>query len=304
MDKIKEAGDMLHSGLQTKNKEDAVLDVITNNNLEERIQICNYYTERYNTDLYDELKDKLSGHFKEVAIHLFLDPITFIAKMLKKGLKGFAADESIVYETLTSHNQEELRKIEQAYLEETGRELKKDIEKNFSGIMKKNLLNLLYTPRSENKNPDKVHCEKQAQLLIDVGESSWVNDENIFKEVFITNSPEELIMISRYYLEKTGNNILDVIEKKFSGKNKTILREVLYNNITPYELFAEKIYLACKGLGTNDSLLCRVLVERSSIDMPEIRSCYKIKYNTSMRKDIVGDTSGIYQEICEYLSQL
>ena len=133
---------------------------------------------------------------------------------------------------------------------------------------------------------------------------SWVNDENIFKEVFITNSPEELIMISRYYLEKTGNNILDVIEKKFSGKNKTILREVLYNNITPYELFAEKIYLACKGLGTNDSLLCRVLVERSSIDMPEIRSCYKIKYNTSMRKDIVGDTSGVYQEICEYLSQL
>ena len=304
MDKIKEAGDMLRSALYSKNKEDAVLDIITNFNLEERLQICNYYADRYNSDLYDELKDKLNGNFKEVAIHLFLDPITFIAKMLKKGLKGFAADESVVYETLTSHSQEELRKIEQAYLEETGRELTKDIEKNFSGIMKKNLLNLLRTPRNVNDNPDRVHCEKQAQVLIDVGETSWVNDENIFKEIFIKSSPEELVMISRFYLEKTGNNILDVIESKFSGKNRILLREVLYNNITLYELFAEKIYLACKGLGTNNTLLNRVLVERSSIDMTDIRNCYRIKYNTSMRKDIVGDTSGIYQELCEYLSQL
>ena len=38
---------------------------------------------------------------------------------------------------LMSLNQEELRKIEQAYLEETGRELTKDIDKIFLGIMKK-----------------------------------------------------------------------------------------------------------------------------------------------------------------------
>ena len=48
-------------------------------------------------------------------MHLFLHPITFVAKMLKKGLKGFSADETIVLEALTSHNQEELRQIEEAF---------------------------------------------------------------------------------------------------------------------------------------------------------------------------------------------
>ena len=304
MDKIKEAGDLLKNALYSKNKEDAVLDVISNFNLDERLQICNYYQERYNIDLYDELKDKLSGHFKEVAIHLFLDPITYIAKLLKKALKGFAGDESIVFETLTSYTQDELREIEQAYAEETGKELSKDIEKNFSGMMKKNLVNVLYTPRNVNNNPNKEQCEKYAKLLVDTPESNWLNDENIFKEIFITRSPEELVMISRYYLTKTGNNILDVIDKKFTGKNRTLLREILYNNITPYELYAEKINLACKGLGTNNGLLNRVLVARSYMDMKDIRDTYRLKYNISMRKDVADDTSGNYKELCEYLCQV
>lgn len=304
MNKIRDAGDLLHSALSSKNKEDAVFDVIMNNNLDERLQICNYYQDRYNQNLYEILKDKLSGNFKELAIHLFLNPIAFKAKILKKGFRGFSADETVIFETLTSHYIEELQAIEQAYREETGKELSKDIEKNFSGIIRKNLLNLLYTPRRRNKNPDNEICEQLAQNLIDVGEQNWVNDENVFKNVFICCSGEELVLVGRYYLQKTGNNLLDIVEKKLSGKNKALLREVLYNNIIPCELYAEKIYLSCKGLGTNNTLLNRVLVARSSIDMGDVREAYKCKYHNNMRKDVAGDTSGIYQELCEYLCQI
>ena len=299
---VQEAGDLLNSALEGKNKEDTVFSVIQNTNLDRRLQICNYFAETYGKSLYSELKSKLTGHFKGIAIHLFLHPITFVAKMLKKGLKGFSADETVVLEALTSHNQEELRQIEEAFKAETGKDLSKEIEKNFSGVMKKNLINLLNVPRGVNHNPDNQKCEKLANLLIDVGEPNWAGDENIFKEVFIQSSPEELVMIGRFYLKRSGNNMLDVIDQKVSGKNKTLLREVLFNNIIPQELYAEKVYLAIKGLGTNNTLLNRVLITRSEIDMDEINEFYQQKYNVTMKEDIIGDTSGIYQKLCLYLA--
>ena len=299
---VQEAADILNSSLDAKNKDEAVLNVIQNTNLDTRLQICNYFAETYGKSLYSELKSKLNGYFKGIAIHLFLHPITFVAKMLKKGLKGFSADETVVLEALTSHTQQELRQIEEAFKAETGKDLSKEIEKNFSGVMKKNLLNLLNVPRGENHNPDNKKCEKLANLLIDVGEPNWAGDENIFKEVFIQSSPEELVLIGRYYLKKSGNNMLDVIDQKVSGKNKTLLREVLFNNIIPQELYAEKVYLAIKGLGTNNTLLNRVLITRSEIDMDEINEFYQQKYNVTMKEDIIGDTSGIYQKLCLYLA--
>ena len=298
---VQEAAELLKSALDGKNKEEAVFNVIQNTNLDKRLQICNYFAETYGKSLYSELKSKLTGHFKALAIHLFLHPITFVAKMLKKGLKGFSADETVVLETLTSHTQEELRQIEDAFRLETGKDLGHEIENNFSGVLKKNLLNLLYTPRKVNHNPEKEKCEKLANLLVDVGEPNWAGDENIFKEVFVQSSPEELILIGRYYLKKTGNNMLDVIDQKLSGKTKTLLREILFNNIIPQELYAEKVYLAIKGLGTDNNLLNRVLVSRNEIDMDDIKEIYKQKYNVTMREDISGDTSGVYEKLCLFL---
>ena len=298
---VEEAGELLNTALDGKNKEEAVFNVIRNSDLEKRLKICDYYSQKYGKSLYSDLKSKLSGYFKGIAIHLFLHPLVFEAKLLKKGLKGFSSDETIVLEALTSHTQEELRQIEQAFQAETGKDLSQEIEKNFSGPMKKNLLNLLNTPRHVNPNPNKDKCQKLANLLADVGEPNWAGDENIFKEVFIQSSPEELLLIGRFYKKKTGNNMLDIIDQKVSGKSKALLREVLFNNIIPQELYAEKIYLAIKGLGTNNTLLNRILVSRTEIDMDEIKEFYQKKYNVTMREDIIGDTSGIYQNLCLYL---
>ena len=303
---VKELGDLIYNSLDTKNKEEAIIQVVEITDLEKRLKICMYYSETYGKSLYSELKTKLSGHFKALAIHLFIHPITFYAKLLKKGLKSFGGDEDIVLEALTSHNQEEIHQIESAFKIETGKELTKEIEKNFSGVLKKNLINLITTPRTEGESeqfPDHQKCEKLADLLISVGEGNWAGDENIFKQVFIQSSGEELILIGRFYFKKTGKNMLDIIDKKISGKNKILLKEVLYNNIIPQELYADKIYNSIKGLGTNNSLLSRVLVLRHEIDMDEINEFYKDKYKSDMKDDISGDTSGNFQKLCLILAK-
>ena len=300
---VKELGDLLYKSLDTKDKEEAIIKVVENSNLEKRLQICLYYSETYGKSLYSELKTKLSGHFKALAIHLFIHPITFYAKLLKKGLKSFGGDEDIILEALSFPNKEEMNQIESCFKTETGKDLIQEIEKNFSGVLKKNLINLISTPRGESHTPNPNKCEKLADLLISVGEGNWAGNDDIFKEVFIKSSGEELIFIGRFYYKKTGKNMLDIIEKKITGKNKILLKEVLYNNIIPQELYAEKIYNSIKGLGTNNSLLARVLVLRHEIDMDEINEFYKDKYKKEMKDDIIGDTSGNFQKLCLLLAK-
>ncbi len=140
-------------------------------------------------------------------------------------------------------------------------------------------------------------------MLINAGEKHWIDDENVFKDVFVLTSPEEMVLVGRYYYKKTGVLLIDTIEKKLGGKAKTLLREIVFANIIPHELFAEKIYLSIKGLGTNTALLNRVLASRHGVDMPQIKEIYQWKYKISLKDDIIGDTSGQYQKLCLYVAE-
>ena len=71
----------------------------------------------------------------------------------------------------------------------------------------------------------------------------------------------------------------------------------------PSELFADKLYLAMKGTGTDEDSLSRILISRFELDMEDIRNIYKNKYNSNLKDDIISDTSGPYQKLCLYLSE-
>ena len=304
MEDPKSAAERLHTALsEKKNREETCLDVVINNDLEHRLLIAKSYGEMFGTPLYEDMKSKLSGHFKELCGYCFLTPMEFNAKMLKRGFKGLSVDEQEIFEILACHTLEEYKQIQEAYKTETNKELTKDIEKNFSGALRKDVLNLLSTERRTNDNPDKDQCDKLADRLVNGGEKNWIEDEDLFRDVFLLCSPEEMVLVGRYYFQKSGNNLADVIEKKFSGKNKTLLRELLYANIIPHELYAEKIRNSIKGLGTNTALLNRVLASRRGVDMPQIKEIYEWKYKVTLKDDIVGDTSGNYQKLCLYVAE-
>jgi hypothetical protein len=298
-DKANNYAEKIFTALTTKRKEEEILEVILETNIDQRLEICNSYLTKYNRDLYSDIKSKLSGQFKEAAIHLFLPPSEFMAKMLKKSLKGFSIDESLIYEIFTACTQDELKLIELAFKKETTRDLTRDIEKNFPMAIRKNLLNLLNIPRGTNDSPNRAECEKWAQNLIDAGENNWVSNEEIFREIFILRSPQELVMIGRFYNQLKGEQLLDVVEKKLTNKVRNLLRELLYNVIIPEEMFADKLNTALRS--NNISLLNRVLVARCEVDMNLIRDIYKTKYNSELRDDIMARTNGLYQRLCLYL---
>ena len=298
-EKLNKYAERIFLSLNAKNKDEIITEVIINTDLEKRIEISNAYLQKYDRDLYSDLKSKLNGQFKELAMHLFLPPEEFMAKILKKVLKGFQIDEIAIYEIFTICTQEELKKIELAFKKETGKELKGEIEKNFPSAIRKNLLNLLNTPRNINEKPNKTLCEKLAQNLIDVSENSWVANEDIFKKIFISRSAEELVLISRYYFKKTGEHIINIIEKRLTNKIRNLLKELIYNVIMPEELFADKINHALKN--NNISLLNRILVSRNQIDLKDIKEIYRIKYKNELKDDIKLKTFGTHQKLCLHL---
>ncbi len=303
MEDPKAAAERLHTALFGKNRDETCLDIVINNDLEHRLLIAKKYGELFKNPLYEDMKSKLSGNFKELCGYCFLTPMEFNAKMLKRGFKGLSIDDQAIFEILACHTLEEYKQIQDAYKVETNKELTKDIEKNFSGALRKDLLNLISTERRTNPEPDKAQCEKLADLLVNNPEKAWIEDENIFRDVFILCSPEELVLVGRFYFQKTNNSLIDVVEKKLSGKNKNLLREVLFGTIIPHELYAEKLRNSIKGLGTNNSLLDRVLAARRGVDMPQIKEIYEWKYKVTLKEDIIGDTSGMYQKLCLYVAE-
>jgi hypothetical protein len=299
-----ELGDRLHEALfNSKNKEKEVIEIISNTDLPTRLSIAQYYETAYGNKLQDDLNKKLSSKFRDLVIDLFLSPTDLDVEIIKRAVKGFGVTEVPIVEILTSRPKWMIDDLKVAYKNNTGKELSQDLEKKFSGNLKRNILTLLNTDRSNNTQPNKSECENDSEILKKNKESSWFDDQKIFDNIFAKKSPEELVIIARYYFKKTGTALCDVINKKFSGKNKNVMNEILYNIINPSEMFADKIYSALKGLGTDTNTLNRILATRNEIDMIDIREIYFIKYNKKLVDAIKSDTSGDYQTLCVYLCQ-
>ena len=129
MEPIEEAANLLHEALfKKKNKEETCCDIIVKNDLEHRLLIAKKYGELFKNPLYEDMKSKLSGNFKELCGYCFLTPMEFNAKMLKRGFKGLTIDEQLIFEILANHTLDEYKQIEEAFKTETGRELKNDIK--------------------------------------------------------------------------------------------------------------------------------------------------------------------------------
>ena len=297
---MSEYAEILYQNINIKINEEQLIEIIKKNDLKNRILISQYYKATYGSSLSNEILSKVKGDFGICLSQLFLSPLEFCIYHIQKGLEK---SNEITIEQLTSKTVEELKLIEDIYNKLIKKDLKMDIIKAYKGAIGKNILNLWEIKRKYNIKPDKKECEKYADILSKNIPENWVENENIFKDIFIQRSPDELILIGRYYLKITGRNLINEIENKTEGSIRTLLKETLYNNLMPSELFSDKLYLSMKGAGADEDSLSRILISRYELDMSDIRNIYKNKYNSNLKDDIISYTSGFYQKLCLYLSE-
>ena len=289
----------LRNAVKPKKDEDKIIKIIANRTNDQRQKIKETYNSLYKSDLIKDLQKALHGHFEDVVVALFYNPIDYDCYQLRKAVKGLGTDEEALIEILCTRPPDIIEAIKKRYSEiYPGRTLLKDVESDTSGHFRKVLVSLINAKRNNNKEfLDYAECEKCAKMLYEAGEKRLGTDEKVFTEIFTQKSPNEFTCIAQLYYKLTKHTLLQAVEKEFSRDSKKCLIAIIYALLNPSEFFAKCINKAVKGLGTDDNTLIRILVTRDEIDMPQIKQFYKQIYKKDMIEDIKDDTSGNYRKI-------
>ena len=274
-----------------------LIHIIAHRSNDQRQEIKKQYYEQNQKNLMDDLKKELSGNFQDAAIALFYSPIDYDCYQLYKAMKGLGTNEDTLIEIISTRSNERINQIKQRYYELYKKDLIKDIENDTSGFFRQILKRLLEANRSNNTFPDEKESENCARQIFDSTTQKKEVLQQTFINIFTQKSRQELASISKVYFKWYSKTLFEVIEKLFSGDSKRILKAIVYALLSPSEYFAYRINKAIKGLGTNDTILIRVLVSRDEIDIGRIKRYYKQLYQKDLYTAVKDDVSGDYRNL-------
>ena len=274
-----------------------LIRIVAHRSNEQRQQIKDAYFDKFQKNIQDDLKSELSGNFKEAVVSLFYTPLDFDCYQLYKAMKGLGTNEDTLIEIFATRSNERINQIIQRFPDMYQKHLVKSVESDTSGFFREILKKLLLGNRSNNPYPDEKDCEYCAKQLYDAASQKKDVLHNTFIYMFTQKSREELASISKIYYKWYSRTLFEVVESLFSGDSKRILKAIIYALLSPSEYFAYRINKAIKGLGTNDTILIRVLVSRDEIDIERIKRYYKQLYKKDLYTAVKDDISGDYRTL-------
>ena len=277
--------------------EDPIIEITANRSNADRQAIIKEYKTLFGRDAIEDLEDELGGDLGNTIQAMYKTPVDYDCSELKRAMKGMGTDEDTLIEIIGSRTNSQLKAIVARFKELYKEDLEKEVKSETSGDLRNLLISLLQCNRNENKHINELELDKEVQALYDAGEGQWGTDESIFNKIFTTKSGAELYYINKAYIKATGKSLFKVIESEFSGDLQKLLKTVLLAQANPPEYFADRIYQACKGMGTNEKLLTRILVTRDEIDLKEINKVYVTKYNKTLIEQIKDECSGDYKNL-------
>ena len=293
-----------HDSLYRKKiDEETIVSILsTTSNLDRQI-IRLFYKKKFPNLIQKDIQTQLSGDFGKLVLNLFDLPYEYDARELHRSLTSFSKDEKAIIEIIITRPRSHLTLVQKIYKKFYNVSLKNDIlnlsDKTFSEF----LITILASNRPSGLTIKPNDAYNIAKDIIKNGVKQYGKNVNLFKQVFVDRSREDLIMISRAFYDLYKKNLYDVIDNEISGTNKKLIKDILFGLITPAQWFAKKVYKAMKGAGTDEKTLNRVIVSRAEIDMEDIRDYYFRDRNTDLRNDIDGDCSGSYGQLLMNLSE-
>lgn len=283
-------------------KEQVLIDIIAQRTYQQRQTILPIFNKTYNKNLIAELQKYFASknYFDDAINLLFTNPIENDCQTLHNAIKGITRDLDAITEILTTRPSFMLKQIAQKYPELfKGKELAKEIESCTSGMIRKILLSLLESNRSQNNSPDLQECQEKAEKLKHEGVKRWEGNNSFFIKIFTTNSPMEIAFISRLFHKMMGFTILQGINNEYSGDLKKFLTTFVFALLSPSEYFASKMNKAISG--KNEKIILRILITRKEIDMEEIKQYYLQTYGKEMINDLKNLYSGDYFQLISKL---
>ncbi|XP_075924540.1 annexin A4-like [Petromyzon marinus] len=275
--------------------EQAIIDVVTHRSNAQRQQVAVVFKTLYGKDLLSDLKSELSGWFETLIVALFDPPLVYAAKQLKGAMRGAGTDEKCLIEILASRNNAEMLELCAAYQREYGSSLEEDIMGETSGSSRESWSP--YSRRTETRGDDvdEELASQDAEGLYLAGEDKLGTDESTFIMILCSRSHAPPQRVFEIYKDVAGKSIIEELRSETSGDFEDVLLAIVKCILDKPAFFAERLYKAMKGLGTDDATLVRVMVSRCEVDMLDIRFEFKRFFGETLYSFIKGDTSGDYK---------
>ncbi|KAL7404259.1 hypothetical protein ABVT39_012153 [Epinephelus coioides] len=274
--------------------EDSILQLLVARSNAQRQEIKTAYKTLFGKDLVDDLKGELGGKFETLIVALMTPPLAYDVTSLRNAIKGAGTDEKVLVEILSSRTPQQVKEIVAAYRQEYDDDLEEDVCGDTSGHFKRLLVILLQANRQRGVQEGNI--ESDAQALFKAGEQKFGTDEQLFVTILGNRSPEHLRRVFDAYMKMTGYEMEESIKRETSGGLKDLLLAVVKCARSVPAYFAETLYYAMKGLGTDDDTLIRVMVSRSEVDLMDIRTEFRRMFACSLFSMIKGDTGGDFRK--------
>ena len=281
--------------------ENILIDVLTSTTNEERQYIRGLYKQSYNNPIQNDIKSQLKDRLRQMAIDLFDTPYEYDARELHTALNSLTNDDNVIIEIFASRPSGYLEIVDTAYNNFFKISLKDEIKKHTSEEFAEYLIALMEVERPMEQTISGNDAYEYAEELKNGELANIGTDVEKFKTVFVEKSREDLILISRAYYEKTQKNLYEAIEAEVPGKNRRLIKAILFAVITPAQWFARKISKVVQESGDYNTIR-RVLISRSEIDMYAIRDYYYMETNNELRTDIQEENEDAYAQILTNLS--
>ncbi|XP_038569018.1 annexin A5-like isoform X2 [Micropterus salmoides] len=286
--------EVLHKAMKgLGTNEAAILQLVTARSNPQRQQIKAAYKTQFGKDLIHVLKGELGDKFETLIVALMTPPITYDVTSLHHAIKGAGTDEKVLVEILASRTPQQVKDIVAAYKQEYDHDLEKDICGETSGHFQNLLVILLQANRQAGIQQENIQSD--AEALFKAGEQKFGTDEESFITILGSRSAEHLRKVFDAYLKLSKHEIEESIKRETSGGLEDLLLAVVKCARSVPGYFAEILYHAMKGTGTDDATLIRVMVSRSEVDMLDIRAEFKKKFSCSLYSMIKSETGGDYQ---------
>ena len=267
----------------------------------ERQIIAEEYKQKFSKTVFEEINAKISNKdTKNIVTLMFYNYYELDARTIHKALKEGKRNEKPIIEIFASRPSWFLQIVNDEYKRIYGITLKEELAQEKKSDFITFLQCILVTPRLKTNF---IKNEKQAgdvvQDIISKGLKKYGTDVELFKNLFVKNSRDDLIYICREFkvMDKKKRNLYDAVDDTVPKTTKELIKAIIYAVVLPSHYFAHLLKKSIVGLGTDEETLNRVLVERQEIDIDFIRSYYKLETKRELVDDIKGDTSGVYQQI-------
>lgn len=281
--------------------ENALIEILGHRTAAQRGEIAVAYEGLYDKPLLRTLQDELSSHFKGAMTLWTMDPAARDAKLAYKALRKKGGDRHawVLIEVACASSPDHLVAVRKAYCSAYDSSLEEDVAacSLYKEPLKKFLVRLVSSYRYVGEHVDDELARAEAAELHGAVAAKKQPLHGDVVRIVSSRSKPQLKATFQHYKREHGKAIDEVLEGNRNDKLSAMLKTAVWCLTSPEKHFAEVIRSSIIGLGTDEESLTRAIVSRAEVDLKKVKEEYKVRYKTTVTKDVVGDTSGYYQGI-------